>query len=603
MKLSLRNRFLIPTVILVVIGMGLSASVSYVKSKSAMTEEITQRIEYLTSSTREFMGLWVRDRKLDIKSWSEESIFKTALQDYPEGKAALQSAGRQLAGLMEDYKYYEDIALADKEGNVIAASGLEAVGKVRIGDRPYFKEAVSGKRSCSDVITSRKTGNPIFVLASPVSDKDQVVGVLFSVVDVNKFSTMFIDGIHIGGTGYAYVLDARGRVISHPDKTLIMQDKSDLDFIKNILAEKNGLGHYTYEGTDKITGFQTYEEMGWTVCVAANTGDLMAPIVGLRNANLIISFIVTVLAVVVILLVVRSAVKPINRTLDGLTSAADQVSMGSMQVSDSSQELAEGSSKQAASVEETSSSLEEMSSMTKRNADYANEARSMMGETRRLVENVDKQMTEMVRAMVEITRSSEETGKIIKTIDEIAFQTNLLALNAAVEAARAGEAGAGFAVVANEVRNLAMRAAEEARSTADLLENTIKSVKNGNELTVSTQEAFKENMEISIKVGKLVDEIAAASNEQAQGIEQINTAVAEIDSVVQSVAATAEESASAAEEMTSQAEQMKAMVKDLAKLAGGGMSKMKRTGSKATRGSGAGKAIEMDSMEMVPSKT
>jgi methyl-accepting chemotaxis protein len=172
-------------------------------------------------------------------------------------------------------------------------------------------------------------------------------------------------------------------------------------------------------------------------------------------------------------------------------------------------------------------------------------------------------MGDMAAAITEITKSSEETGKIIKTIDEIAFQTNLLALNAAVEAARAGEAGAGFAVVADEVRNLALRASEAAKNTSNLIENTIKAVKNGNELTQATQQAFKENMTISGKIGKLIDEIAAASQEQSQGVGQINKAVSEMDKAVQKNAASAEESASAAEEMNAQAERMREFVSEL----------------------------------------
>jgi methyl-accepting chemotaxis protein len=175
----------------------------------------------------------------------------------------------------------------------------------------------------------------------------------------------------------------------------------------------------------------------------------------------------------------------------------------------------------------------------------------------------------MAEAVSEISRSSEETSKIIKTIDEISFQTNLLALNAAVEAARAGEAGAGFAVVADEVRNLAMRAAEAAKNTGNLIENTIRAVKKGNELTLATKEAFKNDVEISSKVGKLIDEIAAASQEQAQGIEQINKAVAEMDKVTQQNAANAEESAAAAQQMNAQAEVMKGFVSELDILAGG----------------------------------
>lgn len=252
-----------------------------------------------------------------------------------------------------------------------------------------------------------------------------------------------------------------------------------------------------------------------------------------------------------------------------LAESTSEVGNASQIVASSSQALASGASQQAAAVEETSSSLEEMSSMIKQNADNAAQAKSLMSEARQVVDKVDSQMKGMVTAIQDVTRSSEETSKIIKTIDEIAFQTNLLALNAAVEAARAGEAGAGFAVVADEVRNLAMRAADAAKNTSGLIENTIATVKNSSDLTSRTQEAFKENMRITNKVGQLVDEIAAASHEQAQGIGQINKAVAEIDKVMQNVASNAEESASAAEEMSAQAQAMDGIVLNLVTIFAG----------------------------------
>jgi methyl-accepting chemotaxis protein len=168
-----------------------------------------------------------------------------------------------------------------------------------------------------------------------------------------------------------------------------------------------------------------------------------------------------------------------------------------------------------------------------------------------------------------ISAASDETAKIIKTIDEIAFQTNLLALNAAVEAARAGEAGAGFAVVADEVRNLAMRAAEAAKNTAGLIEGTVQKVHSGAELVSRTAEAFGEVSQSTVKVGELVGEIAAASSEQAQGIDQVNKAVSDMEKLTQRLAASAEESASASEEMSAQAKSMKTYVYDLNELVSG----------------------------------
>ncbi|MBF0476643.1 MAG: methyl-accepting chemotaxis protein, partial [Deltaproteobacteria bacterium] len=178
-------------------------------------------------------------------------------------------------------------------------------------------------------------------------------------------------------------------------------------------------------------------------------------------------------------------------------------------------------------------------------------------------------MTRLTDSMNEISKASEETSKIIKTIDEIAFQTNLLALNAAVEAARAGEAGAGFAVVADEVRNLAMRAAEAAKSTSNLIDDTGKKVKDGTALVSVTSHAFTQVADSASKVAELVGEIAAASKEQAQGIEQSNRAISEVEKVTQQNASTAEESASASEELNAQAVQLKNYVMELMALVGG----------------------------------
>lgn len=318
-----------------------------------------------------------------------------------------------------------------------------------------------------------------------------------------------------------------------------------------LIDNVNGLIAYQEELTNK-TG-----EEAERACSSANTLVLSISALSLV-AGALFAFFLT-----------RSITNPLNRVIEGLSEGAEQIASASGQVSAASQQLAEGSSQQAASIEETSASLEEIAAMTKQNASNASQADTLMKEANHVVKHANDSMTELTRSMQEITCASEETSKIIKTIDEIAFQTNLLALNAAVEAARAGEAGAGFAVVADEVRNLAMRAADAAKNTASLIEGTVKKVNEGSAMVSRTYQAFTRVAQSASRVGELVGEIAAASKEQAQGIEQVTLAATEMDKVVQQNAANAEENASASEEMNAQGKEMLGFVSELTALVGG----------------------------------
>ena len=259
------------------------------------------------------------------------------------------------------------------------------------------------------------------------------------------------------------------------------------------------------------------------------------------------------IAIVLGWIIIRGTNRALGTIAAALAEGADQVTSASSQVSAASQSLAEGASEQAASLEETSASLEEISSMTKRNADNANKAKELSSQTRHAADTGAADMEQMKLAMNAIKTSSGEVAKIVKNIDEIAFQTNILALNAAVEAARAGEAGAGFAVVADEVRNLAQRSAKAAKETAEKIEDAIAKSEHGVQVSGQVAGSLGEIVEKARRVDELVAEIAAASQEQSQGISEINTALTQMDAVTQSNAATAEESAAASEELHAQA--------------------------------------------------
>ena len=279
----------------------------------------------------------------------------------------------------------------------------------------------------------------------------------------------------------------------------------------------------------------------------------------INNAKTIVMTLTVVAAIAGIgsmFVIARSINGALKKIANDLSAGAKAIASQSNNAASSSQIMAKGAAEQADGLEETSSSMEEMSSMTKQNADNSAQANQLAAEANRAASEGAEAMTRMRDAINDIQTSSEETSKIIKVIDEIAFQTNLLALNAAVEAARAGEAGKGFAVVAEEVRNLAMRSAEAAKNTSAMIEESVKNANNG---VVITEEVGKslETINVSIsKVATLVDEISTASAEQAKGIEQINAGLTQIDQVTQVSAANAEESANTNLSLTEHAKEL-----------------------------------------------
>jgi len=256
----------------------------------------------------------------------------------------------------------------------------------------------------------------------------------------------------------------------------------------------------------------------------------------------------------------KKAGDDLNVMVAEINNATEQIAAGSGQVSDASQALSQGATEAASAMEEITSSMTALASQTTTNAENANQANQLAKQARDDAEKGNRHMEELVSAMNDINASGQNISKIIKTIDEIAFQTNLLALNAAVEAARAGRHGKGFAVVAEEVRNLAARSAKAARETAELIEGSVAKAQNGSAIADRTAKALHEIVVGATKVTDLVGEIAAASNEQANGITQINQGLSQIDQVTQQNTASAEQGAAASEELSSQAVQLKAML-------------------------------------------
>ncbi|MDQ5978576.1 MAG: methyl-accepting chemotaxis protein [Verrucomicrobiota bacterium] len=290
-----------------------------------------------------------------------------------------------------------------------------------------------------------------------------------------------------------------------------------------------------------------------------------------RNETIVLGFTfgAGVLGLVVAWLIIRGITRPIFKIAKQLAVESAQTHAAALQVSTASQSMADGASRQAASLEESSASLHEMASMTSRNSESAQAAKGLAAEARTTADAGTRDMTAMREAMTAIKSSSSEISKIIKTIDEIAFQTNILALNAAVEAARAGEAGAGFAVVAEEVRNLAQRSAQAAKETAAKIADASAKSEQGATISGQVAASLDKIVERIRQLDEMVGGIAQASSEQSEGIGQLNQAVAGMDKITQSNAALAQQSASSAEDMKSQSAQVKIAVNDLIRMVQG----------------------------------
>lgn len=410
-----------------------------------------------------------------------------------------------------------------------------ALGDVDVSVEVNSKDEVGGvARALSAVVDNIKTQTSaaeriargdLSVDAKPASDRD-VLGISMNKV-TSALRNLMAETTRLAQAARDGDLDARGDVSKYEGgyKDIIQGVNDTVDAITNPLKE----------------AVEVLSRVANRDMTARVTGDYKGDHGRMKEA-------------------INTAVENLHDGFVQVSVAADQVASAAEQISSASQSLAQGASEQASSIEEISSSLQEMDSVAKQNASNADTARSLTEASQGGARKGMEAMRRLSEAIDRIKASSDETAKIVKTIDEIAFQTNLLALNAAVEAARAGDAGKGFAVVAEEVRNLAMRSAEAAKNTANLIEEAVKNAEDGVAVNQEVLNSLEEINEQANKVAEVMAEIAAATEQQSQGVQQINEAVGQLNEITQQNAANSEESASAAEELSSQAQEMQGMV-------------------------------------------
>ncbi len=389
-----------------------------------------------------------------------------------------------------------------------------------------------------------------------------------------------------GGANYVWINDLQPRMILHPaNPALEGRDVSDYRdpngfaiFVEAArIARDRGEGAIRYmwpkpgqtQPAPKISYVKLYAPWGWVVGTGIYVDDTEAMLRGMRNVVFLLTAGGLAFSMSICYFVTRSIVVPIGRATADLHQVADENNAAANQIASASQEIAARISEQAASLEETSSALTELNSTCQQSAASAKRIGGLVAEVDRVVSEGNRQMIEMNGAMDEIKQAAQGVGSIVKTIEEVAFQTNILALNAAVEAARAGEAGAGFSVVADEVRNLAQRASQAAQQAAALIGNSVTSSQHGAQSSGKLSGVFSTILTKIAEVNTAVGEIATSFESQTNGISQMNSAVAQLSHGTQAQAANSEETASAASELHAQSEALRRLTSGLQEVVEG----------------------------------
>ncbi len=508
---------------------GIAKGEELVKTASNL-KKLPGQLVTIDQATSQYLGLVEQTKQVvDNMSEAREGLDRNAATYMKEAAAFLDSQNKAFA--RENDANVDQAMLAERMDKISLISDI-----ITLGNDTRIKAFKSQALRSPEVMQDAQQNFPL--IAGKIKEIRQYTKKADNIEQLDK--------IQGGADGYA---------------------ASMTEFLENWLVLQELGGKRDEAGGQMIEACKTLQEAAENATeeIAEHSASDLNTATTATVSGLVVAVIVGVLMA---FFMVRSITGPINKVIAGMQAGSEQVSSAAGQVSASSQQLAEGASEQASSLEETAASLEMMAAGSKQSAENSKQANTHSQEVKGNAERGQKAMQGLNEAMEKIKNSSDETAKIIKTIDEIAFQTNLLALNAAVEAARAGDAGKGFAVVAEEVRNLAQRSAEAAKGTADLIDGAKANSDMGVQATAEVSAILEEVVGGIIEVSELISEVSNNADEQARSVVEINTAVGQMDTVTQSNAAGAEESASAAEELSAQASEMRSLVQELIAIVG-----------------------------------
>lgn len=579
--MKLAPKFLLPTFALILIGMSITTWLTYQQSTDSISADAIKKSESTVSSLKSAVELWVKGIHSEIITFSGTSEVIDILS---KGSPLTKRGAELFKGYLSRNSAVNSVLIVNKKGIVKAAS-RDVMMNLDFSGRGWFKEAIKGKDYISLPVYNEQTSMFVFVVTSPVYNNGELIGVVASGVEIEKFAKRFILA-NATEESYPFILAPDGGLLAHPNSELVGKANiyKDEPYGQYIASHKKGMQETSSLGIDKLIIFEKSPLLGWTLVMAV---DKSAAFASARHLGLLVICLaigqLIVLTLGIWLLLASNILKPIKKlvstasqiaegdldtTIDAsradevgdlqralafmveqlrnvvteVDKTTDNVALGSKELASMAQSLSQGAMEQASSIEEVSSSMELMTQNINNSTNNAHETEEIATKSAKDARESGKAVMGAVGAMTNIAEK-------ISVIEEIARQTNLLALNAAIEAARAGESGKGFAVVAAEVRKLAERSGSAASEISELSHGTVAAAREAGEML----DRLVPNIE---KTAGLVQEIAAGSSEQRTGAEQINSAIAKLDSLSQQNASASEEMGATSEQLAGNGKQL-----------------------------------------------
>ena len=629
-KRKLMHKFLFAILPVIIVGMGGLTVFSYTMAKDALRDALEQQVTQVADSTVTSISGWIKDRRLDVGNWSQQKVYQSSVQDSFLGRAARKDATEELVRLKEEYGYYADLLLLDKNGNVIAGSNPDLVGALTMADQEYFKQAAAGTPFVSQVYKDQTTGKPVFAIAGPVAkgQDDTVEGVLCGLVDMGQFNRIFIDSVKMGETGYAYMFDKSGLFIAHPDRSMVLNaNLASFDFGQALLDARDGSHIYTYNDLEKLVHLSHYKDLGWTVGVGIGTDELNAPAIKIRSINAVLALIIMAIATLVVYLVARKVVVPITNA----ARLAETIRLGDLSerlesdLQDEVGQLAQALNAMADGLEQKAqlagaiaggdltvdvqlaSEKDQLGKALQTMAGVLNDViQQVMVATENVAsgsqalaassQEMSQGATEQSASAEEASSSIEEMAANIRQNTDNAMQTEKIAVQSAKEAEQGGKAVSDTVSAMKEIANKIIIIEEIARQTNLLALNAaIEAARAGEhgkgfavvaaevrKLAERSQSAAGEinnlsvsSVEVAELAGKMLDSIVPSIQKTSELVQEIAAASREqdagadqINNSIQQLDKVIQQNAAATEEMASTSEELTSQSEQLREMMG-----------------------------------